>query len=248
MPALSCAGLVAATLGTWRAAGRLSSHPEVQCFGVLDNVVASGTTWYTAVPTNPLAGPQQGHDMEATPSHNLRFVRSCSAPLPVAPVRGPSEGPTRRRPTDDRSGAPNVVELLLHTIRRAGTVGGKTGESSDSPCPLLTTTGTKYLDLGESGGEVRGVRLVDGLTASQQPRGERGEFQETGWFRTENVGTKSEDAPDSCRCGRRSSFKRRAGDKVSPYKRSKRCLLEHPAVSEARRPRTRFPIPSMGRR
>jgi acyl-CoA synthetase (AMP-forming)/AMP-acid ligase II len=171
--------------------------------------------------------------MEATPPHKLRFVRSCSAPLPA---------PEWRR-YEDRVKVPLVeaygMTEAAHQMssnplpphdRRAGTVGLATGIEI-----ALLDDDWNEVPTGERGEvSVRGTSIVDGYL--NNPEANAANFKD-GWFRTGDVGTRSEDGYVTL-VGRTKELINRAGEKVSPYE-VEAVLLEHPAVSEA----AAYPIP-----
>jgi acyl-CoA synthetase (AMP-forming)/AMP-acid ligase II len=233
MPLFHVHGLVAATLGTLASGGTIVIPPRFSASGFWDDVLESGSTWYTAVPTIHSLVLNKAAEMEATPSHNLRFVRSCSAPLPA---------PEWRR-YEDRIEVPLVeaygMTEAAHQMssnplpphdRRAGTVGIATGIEI-----ALLDDDWNEVPVGERGEvSVRGSSIVDGYL--NNPEANEANFK-NGWFRTGDVGTKSEDGYLTL-VGRTKELINRAGEKVSPYE-VEAVLLEHPAVSEA----AAYPIP-----
>lgn len=91
MPLFHGHGLVAALLATLAsggtvllpAAGRFTAHT------FWDDMAAAGATWYTAVPTIHrilLARAAPGQPDERRDHGRLRFVRSCSAPMPATTI------------------------------------------------------------------------------------------------------------------------------------------------------------------
>jgi len=233
MPLFHVHGLVAATLGTLASGGTIVIPPRFSASGFWDEVRDSATTWYTAVPTIHSLVLNKASEMEATPAHSLRFARSCSAPLPA---------PEWRR-YEDRIGVPLVeaygMTEAAHQMssnplppldRRAGTVGVATGIEI-----ALLDDDWNEVPAGERGEvSVRGSSIVDGYL--NNPEANEANFK-NGWFRTGDVGTKSEDGYVTL-VGRTKELINRAGEKVSPYE-VEAVLLEHPAVSEA----ASYPIP-----
>ncbi len=233
MPLFHVHGLVAATLGTLASGGTIVIPPKFSATGFWEDIIDSGATWYTAVPTIHSLVLNKATEMESAPSHNLRFVRSCSAPLPA---------PEWRR-YEDRVQVPLVEaygmteaahqmssNLLPPQHRRAGTVGVATGIEI-----ALLDDDWNEVPTGERGEVcVRGASIVDGYL--NNPEANAANFK-NGWFRTGDVGTKSDDGFLTL-VGRTKELINRAGEKVSPYE-IEAVLLEHPAVSEA----AAYPIP-----
>ena len=84
MPLFHVHGLVATVLATLSTGGTVLL-PRFRPTAFWDDTARYGVTWYTAVPTihARLLTPSAG-DGRTTGTHRLRFVRSCSAPLPTA--------------------------------------------------------------------------------------------------------------------------------------------------------------------
>jgi acyl-CoA synthetase (AMP-forming)/AMP-acid ligase II len=233
MPLFHVHGLVAATLGTLASGGTIAIPPRFSASGFWDEIQQTGATWYTAVPTIHSLVLNKAAEATATPPHGLRFVRSCSAPLPA---------PEWRR-YEDRIGVPLVEAYGMteasHQMssnplpphdRRPSSVGVATGIEI-----ALLDDDWVEVPAGERGEvSVRGRSVVDGYL--NNPEANEANFKD-GWFRTGDVGTKTEDGYLTL-VGRTKELINRAGEKVSPYE-VEAVLLEHPAVSEA----AAYPIP-----
>ena len=233
MPLFHVHGLVAATLGTLASGGSIVIPPRFSASGFWKDVLSTGTTWYTAVPTIHSLVLNKAVEMDATPAHGLRFVRSCSAPLAA---------PEWQR-YEDRISVPLVEaygmteashqmssNLLPPKDRRPGTVGVATGIEI-----ALLDDDWNEVRVGERGEvSVRGTSIVDGYLNNAEAN--EANFK-NGWFRTGDVGTMSEDGYLTL-VGRTKELINRAGEKVSPYE-VEAVLLGHPAVSEA----AVYPIP-----
>ena len=82
MPLFHVHGLVATVLATLSAGGTVLL-PRFRPSTFWDDAARYGATWYTAVPTIHARLLTRAQELPAPPKHLLRFVRSCSAPLPT---------------------------------------------------------------------------------------------------------------------------------------------------------------------
>ena len=82
MPLFHVHGLVATVLATLSAGGTVLL-PRFRPSAFWDEASRYGATWYTAVPTIPARLLTQARALPSPPKRRLRFVRSCSAPLPT---------------------------------------------------------------------------------------------------------------------------------------------------------------------
>jgi len=232
MPLFHVHGLVATVLATLSTGGTVVL-PRFRPSTFWDDVASLGATWYTAVPTIHARLLTQAAKLDAPPRHGLRFVRSCSAPLPTVLWRR----------YEDTIGAPLVeaygMTEAAHQMssnplppaeRRPGTVGQATGveitplDEDWRPVPAGT----------EGEVAVRGPSVVDEYL--DNPAATAASFRD-GWFRTGDVGTLSPDGYLSL-VGRVKELINRAGEKISPYE-VEEALLSHPAVAEA----AAYPMP-----
>jgi acyl-CoA synthetase (AMP-forming)/AMP-acid ligase II len=226
MPLFHVHGLVATVLATLSTGGTVVL-PRFRPSSFWDDVASHGATWYTAVPTIHARLLTRALELPAPPRHGLRFVRSCSAPLPTVLWRR----------YEDAIGAPLVeaygMTEAAHQMssnplppaeRRPGTVGLATGieitplDNDWQPVPA-----------GEDGEvAVRGPSVVDEYL--DNPAATAASFRD-GWFRTGDVGKLSADGYLTL-VGRVKELINRAGEKISPYE-VEEALLSHPAVAEA---------------
>jgi acyl-CoA synthetase (AMP-forming)/AMP-acid ligase II len=220
---------VLATLST----GGTVVLPRVRPSTFWDDVASHGATWYTAVPTIHARLLTRAAQLDAPPRHGLRFVRSCSAPLPTILWRR----------YEDAIGAPLVeaygMTEAAHQMssnplppaeRRPGTVGRATGVEI---APL--DEDWRPVPAGAEGEvAVRGPSVVDEYLGN--PAATAASFRD-GWFRTGDVGKLSADG-DLTLVGRVKELINRAGEKISPYE-VEEALLSHPAVAEA----AAYPMP-----
>jgi len=226
MPLFHVHGLVATVLATLSTGGTVVL-PRFRPSTFWDDVVSQGATWYTAVPTIHARLLTRVLELPEAPRHDLRFVRSCSAPLPTVLWRR----------YEDAIGAPLVeaygMTEAAHQMssnplppaeRRPGTVGRATGVE-------ITPLDNDWLPVpaGEEGEvAVRGPSVVDQYLDNQAATA--ASFRD-GWFRTGDVGKLSADGYLTL-VGRVKELINRAGEKISPYE-VEEALLSHPAVAEA---------------
>ena len=229
MPLFHVHGLVATVLATLATGGTVIL-PRFRPSAFWGDAARHGATWYTAVPTihaRLLAAAP------VPPAHRLRFVRSCSAPLPTVLWQR----------YEDAIGVPLVeaygMTEAAHQMasnplppgeRRPGTVGRATGIEiaalDDDWRPVRAGS--------EGEVAVRGPSVVDEYLGDAAATDAA--FRD-GWFRTGDVGRLSADGYLSL-VGRVKELINRAGEKISPYE-VEDVLLGHPAVAEA----AAYPVP-----
>src|SRR4029077_15234169 len=84
MPLFHVHGLVASTLSTLLSGGTVVVPGRFNPLSFWRTVRESGVTWYSAVPTiHQLILARSGSGTRPAGAESLRFIRSCSAPLPV---------------------------------------------------------------------------------------------------------------------------------------------------------------------
>jgi len=232
MPLFHVHGLVATVLGTLSTGGTVVL-PRFRPSAFWNDAARYGATWYTAVPTIHSRLLARAMDLPVPVKHRLRFVRSCSAPLPRAVWQR----------YETAIGVPLVeaygMTEAAHQMSsnplppgecRPGTVGRATGtviavlDDDWQPVPA-----------GASGEvSVRGPSVVDHYLDNRAATA--ASFRD-GWFRTGDVGTLSADGYLTL-VGRLKELINRAGEKISPYE-VEDVLLTHPAVAEA----AAYPVP-----
>jgi acyl-CoA synthetase (AMP-forming)/AMP-acid ligase II len=232
MPLFHVHGLVAAVLGTLSTGGTVVL-PRFRPSVFWDDVARHGATWYTAVPTIHARLLTRALELRDKPAHRLRFVRSCSAPLPT--VLWQHYEDTIGVPLVEAYGMTEAAHQMASNPlppaeRRPGTVGQPTGieiaalDDSWQPVPVGA----------EGEVAVRGPSVVDHYLGN--PAATAASFRD-GWFRTGDVGKLSADGYLTL-VGRLKELINRAGEKISPYE-VEDVLLTHPAVAEA----AAFPVP-----
>lgn len=226
MPLFHGHGLIAALLSTLAsggtvllpASGRFSAHTFA------DDVQAVGATWYTAVPTIHQILLRTG---AAEHSTQLRFIRSCSAPL--------SEETAQALCTEFAAPVRSAYGMTEATHQVSSTT-----DDRDAPTSGLVgrSTGVEIRIVGDDGqarppdavGEVwlRGRTVVRGYLANAAATAQA--FTD-GWLHTGDLATLSSTGELTLR-GRIKELINRGGEKISP-ERVEAVLASHPDVAEA---------------
>ena len=232
MPLFHVHGLVAAVLATLSTGGTVIL-PRFRPSAFWEEVAKHDATWYTAVPTIHARLLTEAARLQVKPEHRLRFVRSCSAPLPTVLWRRYEEAigvPLVEAYGMTEAAHQMASNPLPPAERRPGTVGLPTGTE-------ITTLDDDWqpVPAGEDGEvAVRGPSVVDEYL--DNPAATAASFR-NGWFRTGDVGKLSADGYLTL-VGRVKELINRAGEKISPYE-VEEVLLTHPAVAEA----AAYPVP-----
>ena len=238
MPLFHVHGLVATVLATLSTGGTVVL-PRFRPSAFWGEAARYGVTWYTAVPTIHARLLTQARALAshpappAPPEHRLRFVRSCSAPLPTVLWRDYEEAVGV--PLVEAYGMTEAAHQMASNPlppgeRRPGTVGLATGTEI-----AVLDDDWRPVPAGERGEvAVRGPSVVSEYL--DNPAATRAAFRD-GWFRTGDVGRLGADGYLSL-VGRVKELINRAGEKISPYE-VEDVLLGHPAVAEA----AAYPVP-----
>jgi len=230
MPLFHVHGLVATVLATLATGGTVVL-PRFRPSSFWDDVARHGATWYTAVPT--IHSRLLAAALEQQPGHRLRFVRSCSAPLPA--VLWQRYEAAIGVPLVEAYGMTEAAHQMASNPlppgkRLPGTVGQATGVEiailDDNWLPVAPGANGEV--------SVRGPAVVDEYLGN--PAATAASFS-GGWFRTGDVGTLS-DSGYLTLVGRIKELINRAGEKISPHE-VEDVLLAHPAVAEA----AAYPVP-----
>ena len=232
MPLFHVHGLVAAVLATLSTGGTVLL-PRFRPSAFWADVAKHGATWYTAVPTIHQRLLTRAQDLPAPPEHRLRFVRSCSAPLPTTLWAQYEEA--LGVPLAEAYGMTEAAHQMASNPlppgdRRPGTVGRATG----TEIAVLDDNWQPVPAGSEGEVSVRGPSVVDQYL--DNPAATAASFRD-GWFRTGDVGRLSADGYLTL-VGRLKELINRAGEKISPYE-VEDVLLAHPAVAEA----AAYPVP-----
>ena len=185
-------------------------------------------SWYTAVPTMHAAiaasAVQHGDVLKR---HSLRFIRSCSAPLPGSVLRDLEQWfgvPVLEAFGMTEAAHQIACNPLPPGIRKLGSVGVPTG-----------TEIAIFDELGRPlGPDCEGEIVIRGGNVISSYMGDRSVNQQSftaGWFRTGDIGSIDRDGYLFIK-GRAKEFINRGGTKLSPHE-IEEVLLHHPNVAEA---------------
>jgi acyl-CoA synthetase (AMP-forming)/AMP-acid ligase II/thioesterase domain-containing protein/acyl carrier protein len=228
MPLFHVHGIVAAVLASLHTGGSVVCSSGFRGRDFFQWLEEFQPSWYTAVPTMHAAivASTAQHD-HVLKRHSLRFIRSCSAPLPSLVLRE----------LEQRFGVPAVEAYgmteaahqiacnpLPPGIRKLGSVGVPAGTEIaifDEVCRPLRKDCEGEIVI--RGGSVISC-YVGGPAFNQQS------FTD-GWFHTGDIGSIDHDGYLFIK-GRAKEFINRGGFKVSPYE-IEQVLLGHPSVAEA---------------
>ncbi len=227
MPLFHVHGLVASTLSTMRSGGSVVVPSKFNPLSFWRTVRDHRATWYSAVPTiHSLLLSRAGTERPAG-AENLRFIRSCSAPLSPEMMAG----------LENAFGAP-VLEAYGMTeashqmcsnplppkARKPGHVGPGTGVKVG----IMDAAGS-LLPSGTAGEVViQGPNVIDGY--ENNPEANKTSFT-NGWFRTGDQGILDGDGYLQL-VARIKELINRGGEKISAREIDE-VLLTHPAISEA---------------
>lgn len=230
MPLFHVHGLIGALLSSLCVGGSVICAPgpsATEFFGWMDSL---SPTWYTAVPTihQAILGVAPAH-RKVIVRRPLRFLRSCSAPLPPS-VLGQLEQ-TFAAPVLEAYGMTEATHLMACNPlpprrRKPGSVG------------LPTGTELAIMDMDQEGrllgpneiGEVvaRGETITSGYESNL---GANESSFAGGWFHTGDQGYRDEDGYYYL-TGRLKELINRGGEKVAPREIDD-ALTAHPQVSQA---------------
>jgi len=227
MPLFHIHGLVAAVLASLGAAGSTFCSPGFNALKFLAWLREAQPSWYTAVPTMHQAVLQRaGRARQTIEAHPLRFIRSCSAPLPVPVMHELEE--TFQAPVIEAYAMTEATHQMTSNPlppapRKPGSVGIAAG-----PEVALMDQGGRLLKAGTSGEIViRGDNVISGY--ENNPQANRESWTD-GWFRTGDQGLMDEEGYLRV-TGRLKEIINRGGEKVSP-KEIDDTLIEHPGVAQ----------------
>jgi acyl-CoA synthetase (AMP-forming)/AMP-acid ligase II len=229
MPLFHVHGLLASALSTLFSGGTVVVPSRFNPLSFWRTVREYHATWYSAVPTMHqllLARVGKGNERPAG-AESLRFIRSCSAPLPVETARRMEEvfgAPVLEAYGMTEASHQMASNPLPPCVRKFGSVGLGTGVQIS----IMDEKG-RHLDAGQRGEVViQGPSVITGY--ENNPEANRTSFTD-GWFRTGDEGTL--DSEGYLRLvGRIKELINRGGEKIGPPEIDE-VLLSHPLVSEA---------------
>lgn len=236
MPLFHVHGLVASLLATLGSGGTVVVPPRFDALAFWSLINAHRVTWYSAVPSmhQALLARARRREPDFRFHQTLRFIRSCSSPLPAAVMHQMEE--IFEVPMLEAYGMTEASHQMASNPlppgkRKAGTVGTSTGVA-------LAVMGNKgdILKPGSPGEVViRGLGVIEGY--EENPEANASSFI-NGWFRTGDEGHLDEEGYLTL-TGRIKELINRAGEKISPLEIDE-VLLAHPSVLEA----VAFGVPS----
>jgi len=226
MPLFHVHGLVASTLATLSSGGTVVVVPRFDPLSFWSTVREHRVTWYSAVPTIHQILLARSKRTRPAGAEQLRFVRSCSAPLrpatmlqmenwlnvPMVEAYGMTEA------------AHQMASNPLDGTRKPGSVGQATGLE----IAILDDDGQQLL--ADQRGEVciKGPNVFTGYEDNAEANA--ASFT-NGWFRTGDQGSLDQNGYLSL-LGRIKELINRGGEKISPQEIDE-VLVSHPSVSEA---------------
>jgi acyl-CoA synthetase (AMP-forming)/AMP-acid ligase II/thioesterase domain-containing protein/acyl carrier protein len=228
MPLFHIHGIVAAILSTLCAGASVVCSPGFQGRQFFQWLPEFQPSWFTAVPTMHAAivanAAQRGFDGE---HHSLRFIRSCSAPLPRGLLRE----------VERWFGVP-VVEAYGMTEAAHQIASNPLPPGVRKPGSVGVSTGTEiaiFDELGQPvGSDCEGEIVIRGRNVISHYLGNSCANRECfkhGWFYTGDRGLIDRDGYLFLK-GRGSEFINRGGTKISPHE-IEEALLDHPNIAEA---------------
>jgi len=227
MPLFHVHGLVASTLATLSTGGTIVVQPKFNPLSFWSTVRRHRVTWYSAVPTIHQVLLSRAKSSRPSGAENLRFIRSCSAPL----------APQTMADIEERLGVPMLeaygMTEAAHQMasnplppgaRKAGSVGCGTAVE----IAILDEAG-ELLRPGETGEvSIKGANVFRGYEGNAEANAES--FS-NGWFRTGDQGYLDNEGYLRL-VGRLKELINRGGEKISPREIDE-ALLTHAAVAEA---------------
>ncbi|HYM09127.1 MAG TPA: acyl--CoA ligase [Bryobacterales bacterium] len=229
MPLFHVHGLLASTLSTLLTGGTVVVPPRFNPLSFWHTVRDCRATWYSAVPTmHQLLLARLGKSNERPAgAESLRFIRSCSAPLPVEAAERMEAvfgAPVLEAYGMTEASHQMCSNPLPPAAHKFGTVGPGTGVKVS-----ILGAGGKHLAPGEQGEVIiQGPNVIQGY--ENNPEANKTSFLD-GWFRTGDEGIL--DADGYLRLvGRIKELINRGGEKIGPPEIDE-VLLSHPAVDQA---------------
>jgi acyl-CoA synthetase (AMP-forming)/AMP-acid ligase II len=227
MPLFHVHGLVASVLATLLTGGAVVVRSRFNALSFWRTVRDNRVTWYSAVPTiHQLLVARIGSERPAG-AENLRFIRSCSAALPIEMAQKMESAfgaPVLEAYGMTEASHQMASNPLPPSARKFGTVGTATGIEIGA----MSDTG-ELLPAGSQGEVViRGASVIQAY--ENNPEANAKSFV-NGWFRTGDQGA-LDAAGYLTLTGRLKEMINRGGEKIAPREIDE-VLLAHPCVAEA---------------
>ena len=229
MPLFHVHGLVASTLATLLTGGTVVVPSRFNPLSFWRTVRDSRATWYSAVPTmHQLLLARLGKSNEKPAGAEfLRFIRSCSAPLPVEIAQRMES--VFGAPVLEAYGMTEAShQMASNPLPPAPHKFGAVGPGTGVRISIMDSEG-RHLKTGEQGEVViQGPNVIQGY--ENNPDANKVSFVD-GWFRTGDQGIL--DSEGYLRLvGRIKELINRGGEKIGPPEIDE-LLLTHPNVSAA---------------
>ena len=228
MPLFHIHGLVGAILSSLVAGASVVCTPGFHALNFFTWLTECRPTWYTAVPTmHQGILTRAGQQREVIARCPLRFIRSCSAPLPP-PVMAELER-TFGVPVIEAYGMTEAAhQIASNPLPPAERKIGSVGLAAGPEVAIMDETG-RVLPPGETAEVViRGANVTIGY-ANNSAANTRAYYH--GWFRTGDQGFLDPEGYLFL-TGRLKELINRAGEKIAPHE-VEDVLLTHPAVAQA---------------
>lgn len=227
MPLFHVHGLVASTLSTLASGGTVVVPPKFNPLSFWRTVRDTRATWYSAVPTiHSLLLARAGSERPQG-AENLRFIRSCSAPL----------SPEMMHSLESAFGAPVLEaygmteashQMASNPLPPAARKPGSVGKGTGVKISIMDAQGN-HLPAGTAGEVViQGPNVIEGY--ENNPEANATSFT-NGWFRTGDQGILDADGYLQL-VARIKELINRGGEKISPREIDE-VLLTHPCIAEA---------------
>jgi len=245
MPLFHVHGLVGAALASLAAGASICCTSGFDAMRFARWLDEAEPTWYTAVPSmhQTIAARLAGRGGRRPGRRPLRFVRSCSSPLPPA-VRAALSA-CFEAPVVNAYGMTEAAHQVSSTSVSSTPLEQGFSAALDPACSVGSSSGPEVRVLGADGTwqppGVPGEILLRGstvITAYERPAEANATSFHDGWLRTGDQGTIDERGEIRL-TGRLKELINASGEKVSPYE-VEDALLSHPSVAEA----VCFAIPS----
>ena len=233
MPLFHIHGIMVA-LGSLLAGASVACPPRFDITAFFSWLEELLPTWYSAVPTihHAIAAQAEFHRTTVTRCP-LRFVRSCSAPLPLRVARDLEE--VFGAPVIEAYGMTEAAhQISSNPLPPHQRKNGSVGLASGVDVAIVDAAGNRLRE-GETGEvAIRGLSVI--REYANDPAASAHGFTD-GWFRTGDIGRLDPEGYLFL-SGRTKEIINRGGTKISPCEVDD-ILLAHPAVAQA----ATFPIP-----